>query len=327
MNGCRFFSICVFILICIGGHLFAGETVELHIRQYILPDSAAVEQEDMFSSAISPGSGGLTGTVPGIGPDQINNVFGETSAVIPVWQFRSLFRELKPDTAGLGQDRAIVLVGTASIYIPVSIRDTVRRSVLKETLEKLKQEPAFYKRRIELTIQRIPSLLHGTEIVEVDIIHVDERSGRIRLMCRGKAGNGEIRTVVEGRLEILKAYPAADKEIRKGEVFYLNDTVLRAEREDSIPASLEIDQKGAYIAVRTIREGEVLTAWNTKQKNMVDAGDEVVVVFRSGNVQMKMPGVARGSGTRGSLIPVRLNSGSLKDCRIQYEGEVTIENE
>lgn len=326
MNGSRFISVCVFILICVAGGLFAGEAVELHIRQFILPDSAAVEQEDMFASAISPGSGRLTGIVPGIGQEQLDNVFGETAAVVPVWQFRSLFRESVTDTAVPEVDKAFILVGTASIYIPASIQDTVRRGVLKETLEKLKQRPAFFDRRIELSIRRIPSILLNTEIVNVEIVHVDERGGRIRLLCRGQAGNREVDTVVEGRMEVLNAYPVADREIRKGEVFYLTDTVLRAEREDSIPASLDIHREGAYIAVRTIQEGEILNAWNTKQKNMVEIGDEVVVIFRSGNVQMRMPGTARGSGTRGSLIPVRLKSGSLKDCRIQYEGEVTIEN-
>jgi len=326
MNGCRFISICVFILICVAEGLFAAEAVELHIKQYILPKSISIGQEDMFSSANPVGSGRVSGFLSEIEQDQLHTVFGETAAVVPVWQFRSLLRKSEPAAGERGRDKAIVLVGTASIYIPASIQDTVRRSLLKETLEILKKRPAFHDRRIELSILRIPGLLDGTEIVNVEIIHIDERSGRIRLMCRGQTGNTEVQTVVEGRTEILKAYPVADREIHKGDVFYLNDTVLRAEREDSIPESLEINRLGAYIAVRTIKEGEILTAWNTKQKNMVDTGDEVVVVFRSGNVQIKMPGVARGGGTRGGIIPVRLNSGTVKDCRIQYEGEVTIEN-
>lgn len=326
MNGSRFISICVFILICIGGDLFAGEAVELHIRQFILPKSIGIEQEDMFSTAISAGGGSAVGYVSGIGQEQLNTVFGETAAVVPVWQFRSLFRESFKEAATHERDAAIVLVGTASIYIPASIKDNVSRSVLRETLEKLRHKPALIERRIELSILRIPGTLHNTEIVNVEIVHIDERGGRIRLLCRGRTGNREVQAVVEGRIDILNAYHVAEREIRKGEVFYLNDMVLRAEREDSIPASLDIQREGAYIAVRTIKEGEILTSWNTKQKNMVEIGDEVMVVFRSGNVQMRMPGIARGSGTRGSLIPVRLNSGSLRDCRIQYEGEVTIEN-
>jgi flagella basal body P-ring formation protein FlgA len=38
-----------------------------------------------------------------------------------------------------------------------------------------------------------------------------------------------------------------------------------------------------------------------------------------------MPGVARGTGSYGETVAVRLASGIVRDCRIERNGEVRIE--
>ena len=323
MHSGRFVTICVILLVCLTGLLFAAENLELYIRPYILPDSHDIASEDLFLQSKSSGYGTAEVIEPLDRREAVEQVFGGTAAIIPVWQFRSLIYE--NDEQSVSAEKHIILVGNSAIYIPENIRNKVERSILQVVLGILKKRSLLQNRRIEFFMHRTPSTLMGADILDIELLDFHDQSGRLRMICTGIREGREVTAVAEGTVTIYKAYPTAARDIRPDEVFFMTDAVFRAEPEGSIPSTVELSHEGAYVAARSIQQGEVLTAWNTKPKYLVQTGDRVVVIVQRGNVQMRMPGISRGSGLRGEIVPVRLNSGFIRNCTVQYEGEVHIE--
>ena len=326
MHGGRFVSICVILLLFLTGILFAAESLDLYIRPYILPEDRQISSEDLFIFSSHSEYGHTSPLEQSDSGNAVERVFGDTAAVVPVWQFRQLLGGASGVVNSVSQEKHLVLVGNPAVYIPGRITDDVERSILRSVLETLKERYSLQKQRIEFTIQRIPSTLLGKEIARVEMLDFRERSGRLRLLCTGLQDGREVSSVVEGTVTIYKAYPTAARDIREGELFFTTDALLRAEPEGAVPSTVELSHEGAYIAERPIKRGEILTSWNTRPKKLVQSGEKVLVIVQQGNVQMKIPGVSRGSGLRGDIIPVRLSNGSIRDCSIQFEGEVRIEN-
>ena len=325
MRGSSLLSVCMILLVSMVGVLNAADNSEYYIKPYILPETSCVTPEDIFAGNRSAGGEVFSIIEQAHFEEKSRIIFRDTAAVVPLWQVRTVLTDSRytemPDIAGT----ALVLVGNPAIYIPGNIVQNVKRDILKRLLIVLMENNSQPENRIEASINRVPDVLLGAEVQNVELLDPNKSDGKVRFICTSLRNNAEEKAVVEAQVITLEPYPAAMRNMRKGDVFNMSDTVLMAQPAGTVPESMQMPKHGTYIASRSIALGELLSQLNTRIKNMIDAGDEISVLFRNGQVSMRMPGTARRSGTRGDVIPVKLKSGIIKECRIESEGEVIFE--
>lgn len=303
---------------------------EYHVRPLILPSGSVPISEEILQvrQGDSPALDHLAAE-NGIQALRINrSVFGEDASLVPLWQIRSLFPVLQAPTKG-GQgdevEQMIALVGKSSIYIPGTIQDKTRRQILQHALEHLSKSFNSRDLRIELSLSRVPYTLQEADVLSVDLIGGSKRSGDIRLMCTALKDGRKVEAVVSGKMNVSSPFPVAPTSLQAGEIFRIEDLALKAFPEDSLREGEILPDAGAFVAKRDIEKGEIISRNNAKPKLSVLAGDEVTVILRNGAVSLRVQGTARGNGRTGDIIPVRLNTGVIRDCKIENEGELILE--
>jgi flagella basal body P-ring formation protein FlgA len=80
-----------------------------------------------------------------------------------------------------------------------------------------------------------------------------------------------------------------------------------------------------YVALRTIKKGEVLKKSFLKREPLIRRGAEVDVLFRRGNLEISFRGEALDTGFYGDLIRVKsLNTGKVLRGKVISENVVLI---
>ncbi len=80
-----------------------------------------------------------------------------------------------------------------------------------------------------------------------------------------------------------------------------------------------------YVALRDIKKGSILKKSFLKKEPLIRRGEEVNVIFRSGNLEISFSGKALDTGFYGDIIRVKsLNTGKILRGRVISEGSVLI---
>lgn len=101
---------------------------------------------------------------------------------------------------------------------------------------------------------------------------------------------------------------SAARNIPRGKIITAEDLAVREglyKRSLGEPFSSKADLVGKRTKKR-MDAGDIISARNVEQKMMVERGDRLTILSRSGGVEAKLPGTALESGTRGSTIRVRI---------------------
>lgn len=110
------------------------------------------------------------------------------------------------------------------------------------------------------------------------------------------------------RLKWSALMVSAARDIARGKILSAEDLVVKEglyRRSLGEPFSRKADLIGKR-AKRNIDAGDVISVRNVEQKMMVERGDRLTILSRSGGVEAKLPGTALESGTKGSTIKVRI---------------------
>jgi len=87
----------------------------------------------------------------------------------------------------------------------------------------------------------------------------------------------------------------------------------------------DLDQAVGMKMLRPTVIDQVLTPQHLEQAEVVQKGDHVVIIARSGSLSVRMPGEALSKGGQGEQIRVRnLNSQRVVKARITGPGQVEV---
>jgi len=325
MRYSRLVLICSFLLICIVQIPASDEAGEIRLKSYIEQTQSAVTLKDIVYVDQ------LRDTADPVilkedYKQRFQQIFQNTPAVVPIWQLRSLFAD---DLAGAEKESmkpATVIIGTPPIiYMPRGDESLIRKVICREALQLIWKALDESRKRIELHIDRIPPALSDAKLSSLELLENPGGTGRIRILCMGTKNGERIQAVVSGRIQLLDPIPVAGRNIEKDEIFSLAETDMLAGIENIGAYGIDISHTGRYQAVQDIAKGEYINRFNTRQKNDIEVGEKVFVYIREGNVSLQMKGVARENGKTGDVIAVRLQSGRIKDCRVEEKGEVILD--
>jgi flagella basal body P-ring formation protein FlgA len=240
----------------------------------------------------------------------------------------------------------IAVVGKPAIYLPKSINTPGERTFYVRALEKMAGLARNDAMRIELSLERFPAHLEAAVVVSADPLFAAspggvgsfgqggpseggkpffKKGGPVRFLCRFEKGGEILEKVITAESALFLPLPQASQHIKKGETVTFHGQNLVSMPVSAVPENYRIKAEGRYTAKSDIERGEVLSLLNLRVKPDVEVGDSVRVSLRQGSVLLKMPGVARGTGSYGETVAVRLASGIVRDCRIERNGEVRIE--
>jgi len=113
----------------------------------------------------------------------------------------------------------------------------------------------------------------------------------------------------------------------RGEVLLIEDLEIRQISLDKIPPNYlsNIVQLAGMELARSVNSGVILTLNAVKPRQIVQRGQEVVIIARGAGVQVRMTGMALKNGVSGDLIPVRnIKSGRTIKAIVLKEGTVAV---
>lgn len=148
--------------------------------------------------------------------------------------------------------------------------------------------------------------------------------GSFHIYLRTKKGLRRVSASLDvlWRCEVL----VATEEIPKGERLYPWQTALELRYMSRCPkSSISQEELLNYVALRHIQKGEPIRKSYLKKEPLVRRGDEVDVIFRSGNLEIGFRGEALDTGFYGDTVRVRsLNTGKILRGRVVSEGSVLV---
>ena len=113
----------------------------------------------------------------------------------------------------------------------------------------------------------------------------------------------------------------------RGEVVSAADVEIRQIPLNQLAANSlsDVDALGDLETIRPLRAGSPLTLNALRTRQMIEQGQQVVILGGGGGLQVKMEGTAMKSGSYGELIPVKnTRSGRIVEAAIQDEGTVVV---
>ena len=123
---------------------------------------------------------------------------------------------------------------------------------------------------------------------------------------RTKHGNRNMAQVV--RLKWFAYLVVASRDIKRGEVLNAGDLKVELVEYKRSYGSVfsQIDRVLGFVARRNIKIGSPITDRDIEGAYLIERGSSVIVMVRSGAVDVKVGGVALESGVRGDKIKVRI---------------------
>ncbi len=133
-------------------------------------------------------------------------------------------------------------------------------------------------------------------------------------------GNRPWKIFVPAKLAVFENVVVVSRPIVRGET--LGATDLKLVSKEVSPASQtymrDIQHAVGYIAKRSIPAGRILTAQMVQAPRLIKAGQEVILLATTPQLEVRMKGKALSDGSRGDIIQVR----NVRSKRI-IEGVVT----
>ena len=203
-------------------------------------------------------------------------------------------------------------------------------SLDKEKVEELVKEELHLHFKRDVRLKNLHVFLRKPiEFVSIDrkvlSVRRGEPRGNFHLYLKTKRGFRRITASLE--LEWKCSLIVAQEDLLKGErvypwqVAYEERFMGRCPRQDIEPTEELIN----YVVLRTVKKGEVLVKSYLKKEPLVRRGQEVSVIYRSGNLEISFNGKALDTGFYGDVIRVRsFNTGKLLRGRVISEGSVLL---
>lgn len=113
----------------------------------------------------------------------------------------------------------------------------------------------------------------------------------------------------------------------RGEALNPADVEVRQVALSQLPANSlsDITALADLETIRPLRAGSPLTLNSLRTRQMIEQGQQVVILGTGNGIQVKMEGTAMKSGSYGDLIPVKNSrSGRVVEAAIQDEGTVVV---
>ena len=115
--------------------------------------------------------------------------------------------------------------------------------------------------------------------------------------------------------------------LARGAALQLEDLEIRQMPLNRLPANYlgNIHQLTGMELTRSVNSGVILTRNSVKIRQLVQRGQEVIILASGHGVQVRMTGIALKSGAAGDLIPIRnINSGRTIEATVLNGGTVAV---
>lgn len=175
---------------------------------------------------------------------------------------------------------------------------------------------------------RVPP--HATAGVEVADLRYDPGSGRLAAMVFvGESASRRLgQAIVAGRAVATVEIAVLARPLSRGE--RISDADLRIERrpaanipQDAWYSALDLEER---VARRNLAAGHALRSGDLVRENLVERGQNVMIIYRSNNLTLTMRGTANESGVRGQVIAVtNPQSKRVLQATVSGQGQVTVE--
>ncbi|MCC5978803.1 MAG: flagellar basal body P-ring formation protein FlgA [Salinarimonas sp.] len=175
---------------------------------------------------------------------------------------------------------------------------------------------------------RVPP--HATGAVEVTDLRYDPSSGRLAaLVYIGESASRRIgQAMVTARAVTTVEIAVLERPLSRGDRIEAAD--LRIERrpaanipQDAWYSGLDLEER---VARRNLAAGHALRSGDLARENLVDRGQNVMIIYRSRNLTLTMRGTANESGTRGQVIAVtNPQSKRVLQATVSGQGQVTVD--
>lgn len=175
---------------------------------------------------------------------------------------------------------------------------------------------------------RVPP--HATGSVQVADLRYDPGSGRLAAMVYiGEDATRRLgQAMVAGRAVATVEIAVLERPLARGE--RISDADLRIERrpaanipQDARYSGLDLEER---IARRNLAAGHALRNGDLARENLVERGQNVMIIYRSRNLTLTMRGTANEAGARGQVIAVtNPQSKRVLQATVSGQGQVTVD--
>ncbi len=163
---------------------------------------------------------------------------------------------------------------------------------------------------------------------EIDRVVLSVREGNPRgsLHLYLLTDRGLRRVTANLKLLWLCELPTAAEHIGRGERIYPHMVEIRREYRERCPQhGIRAGELINYTAIREIRTGEPIRISYLRKIPLVRRGDEVEILFRRGNIEIRLYGEAMDTGFYGDVIRVKVSGGDrVLRGRVVSEGSVVV---
>jgi len=220
------------------------------------------------------------------------------------------------------------LTYVVSIFLLLST--ALSGSLYSGSVRKLAQEELSSRFGSDVRLKSLSVFLRKpVEFLEIErrVLNVrkGEPRGSFHIYLKTKRGLRRVTAILE--LEWRCSLLVAQETLLKGERVYpwqvsYEDRFMGRCPKQRIDSPEELIN---YVAIRTVRKGEVLMKSFLKKEPLVRRGQEVNVIYRSDGLEISFVGKALDMGFYGNIVRVRsLNTGKVLRGRVISEGSVLI---
>ncbi len=211
------------------------------------------------------------------------------------------------------------------------IDETEIAAALAEAIAAQRGEPA---EALEIRFEgsaphmRVPP--HAAGPVTVTDLRYDPNSGRLAaLVYVGESASRRLgQAMVAGRAVTTVEIAVLERPLSRGERIDPRD--LRVERrpaanipQDAWYSGLDLEER---VARRNLAAGHALRSGDLVRENLVERGQNVMIVYRSRNLTLTMRGTANEAGVRGQVIAVtNPQSKRVLQATVSGQGQVTVD--
>jgi flagella basal body P-ring formation protein FlgA len=224
--------------------------------------------------------------------------------------------------------------GRTEVYITRAAREIDHAEIAAALAEAIATQSGNPAEAIEIRFEgraphmRVPPTATGS--VSVTDLRYDPGSGRLAAMVYvGESTSRRLgQAMVAGRAVATVEIAVLERPLARGERISAAD--LRIERrpaanipQDAWYSGLELEER---IARRNLAAGHALRSGDLARENLVERGQNVMIIYRSRNLTLTMRGTANESGARGQVIAVtNPQSKRVLQATVSGQGQVTVD--
>lgn len=232
-----------------------------------------------------------------------------------------IFLSIAVPDFGEQADRNLPKAPSAYVFAEKQVAgNETKKVILQKALETLKERFDPDKYRFRLSARWIPGSLLRVEperIRSVEVVRGVDRYTNFDVVVRN--GSHRQHTQIQLAVHIEQKLPVLTRRIGKGEVLQAGDlaiqwVVVRHNRQELITETQSLIGK---TLTKSMLPGQPVRHSEVSGRYLIEAGDLVQLIFKSGGFRIELTGEARQSGAKNDEI--RIYS---KETRKKYVGKV-----